>query len=165
LQGWTAECRGTIDAFAVCEREAPGRLHCVGIRRLLQHSPDQVVDHMQGEAPQAVIDAAIACLQLLVGRPPIFFGIDAWWPGQAGPIECLTVDESPELLLARAPERAPMETADDLMQHSVVRLGVHEPVGPQDQRLRGTLKRVRLRHEAVPPGDGLAIERFRDAMP
>jgi hypothetical protein len=56
-----------------------------------------------------------------------------------------------------------MQTTNNLLQHSVLRLGFHEPVGPQDQRVRGTLKSVGLRHEAAPPGDGLAIERFRDA--
>jgi hypothetical protein len=39
----------------------------------------------------------------------------------------------------------------------------HEPVGAQNQRVWRTLKGVRLRHEATPPGDRLAIEQFRDA--
>jgi hypothetical protein len=80
--------------------------------------------------------------------------------GRSAPFKGLMVDELPELLLARAPEGAMTETADNFLQHGVVRLSVHEPVGTQNQMART----IRIRREAASPGDRLVQFRDTDAV-
>ena len=93
-----------VDALAVRERKAPGRLDGVGIGRCLERRADQVIDDVERELSQTVINAAIACLLFLVRRPPLRRSewIVARWPLQRGAIERLVMDESAELLFVCA---------------------------------------------------------------
>ena len=54
LQGATAERAGAVDALAVLERKAPGRLDGVGIGRCLERRADQVIDDVERELSQSL---------------------------------------------------------------------------------------------------------------
>src|SRR4029077_20251402 len=146
--------------LAVLERKAPGGLDGVGMGRCLERRANQVIDDVERELSQTVIDAAIACLLLFVGRPPTIGLSMLWRPGQSGTIQRLVVNELPEVFLARAHEGSAAESAGDLLQHGPVRLRlrVGESIGPQDQSTRDALESVRLRLDTARPRHGLEIE-------
>jgi hypothetical protein len=139
LQSATTECSGAIDAFTVFECKAARRVERHSIGRFFERPADQIVDDVKREHAQAVINAAIVRLLLLVGCPPSDRVIVGRRPRQSGAFQCRVVDKSSEVFLAGSHERTAPKAADNSLQHGSVRLRVHEHhcVGTYGECVRG----------------------------